>query len=91
MSASKEYPKFKVNTFINLDMERLESDIMDIVDIAQEEAKIEDSLSVIRKRWEDRKFVLTREQVGPTSPKLTIINQVRMVVYSFFLSIPIVF
>jgi len=31
---------------------------------------------VIRKRWEDRKFVLTREQVGPSSPKLTIINQV---------------
>ena len=76
MSASKEYPKFKVNTFINLDMDVLSSDIKDIVDIAQEEAKIEDALTVIRKRWEDRKFVLTREQVGPTSPKLTIINQV---------------
>jgi len=44
----------------------------------QEEAKIEDALTIIRKRWEDRKFVLTREQVGPTSPKLTIINQVNI-------------
>jgi len=70
--------KFKVNTFINLDIEELSSDIKEIVDIAQEEAKIEDSLTVIRKRWEDRKFVLTREQVGPNSPKLTIINQVKL-------------
>jgi hypothetical protein len=66
-----------VNTFINLDQDSLSADIQDIVDIAQEEAKIEDELTVIRKRWEDRKFVLTREQVGPNSPKLTIINQVR--------------
>ena len=35
MSASKEYPKFKVNTFINLDLDQLASDIMEIVDIAQ--------------------------------------------------------
>ncbi len=31
----KEYPKFKVNTFINLDMDQLAADIMEIVDIAQ--------------------------------------------------------
>ena len=60
VSTEKEYPKFKVNTFINLDPEDLASDIRDIVDIAQEEAEIEDALTIIRKRWEDRKFVLTR-------------------------------
>ena len=35
MSTGKEYPKFKVNTFINLDLDQLASDIMEIVDIAQ--------------------------------------------------------
>ena len=59
-----------------MEQDELSDVIKDIVDIAQEEAKIEDALSVIRKRWEERKFVLTREQVGPNSPKLTIINQV---------------
>jgi 7,8-dihydro-6-hydroxymethylpterin-pyrophosphokinase len=49
-----------VNTFINLEPDSLASDIKDIVDIAQEEAEIEDALTIIRKRWEDRKFVLTR-------------------------------
>ena len=66
--------------------------ISEVVDLAQEEATIEDELTVIRKRWEDRKFVLTREQVGPpptsqttTIHKLTVINQVNINVIDFFI------
>ena len=44
---------------------------------SQEEHTIEEKLSVIGKRWEDRKFVLTREKIGEDrSHKLTIINQI---------------
>jgi hypothetical protein len=35
VNAGVEYPKFKVNTFINLDLDQLAADIMEIVDIAQ--------------------------------------------------------
>ena len=67
----------EVKTFISLDQAAFEGIINGVVDVAQEEANIEGRLTVIRKRWEDRKFVLSRELIGNTSShKLTVINQI---------------
>ena len=46
--------------------------------MAQEEARIEEELTVIRLRWDERKFILTREPITKTGSghKLTVINQI---------------
>ena len=76
ISTNDEYTRFKINLFSELEQPALESAITNCVDIAQEEHTIEEQLSVIKKRWEDRKFVLTREKIGASSHKLTVINQI---------------
>jgi dynein heavy chain len=81
----EEYLSFKMNTFLELEQSTFESVIVEVIDIAQEEARIEDELTVIRLRWEERKFVLTREPISDSSSsssknssshKLTVINQI---------------
>ena len=67
----------EVKTFNGLDQPAFEGTINGVVEVAEEEANIEGQLTVIRKRWEDRKFVLSRELIGNTSShKLTVINQI---------------
>ena len=62
----QEYLSFKLNLFLvaEIDQVRLEKVIADTIDIAEEEARIEDELTVIRLRWEERKFILTREPIA---------------------------
>ncbi len=75
----EEFLNFKLNTFLGIDQDKLEKIIVDTIDIAQEEARIEDELTVIKLRWEERNFTLTREPITLSkktgSHKLTIINQ----------------
>ena len=74
-----EFSNFKVKTFISLDQTLFDQIIMEVVDIANEESDIEEQLSVIRKRWDERKFELTRERIGDTSShKLTVINKISL-------------
>ena len=86
-----EYMSFQLNLFLHLEQTEFESVIVDAIDIAQEEARIEEELTAIRLRWEERKFILTREKItlgknsssggsssgtsSGSSHKLTIINQ----------------
>ena len=71
-----KYTKFGINLFARMNQSFLDYLISSCVDLAQEEHTIEAQLSVIKKRWEDRKFVLTREKIGTSTHKLTIINQI---------------
>lgn len=74
-----EFLSFRLNLFLDIDQSTLEQIIVDTIDIAQEEARIEDELTVIRLRWEERNFELTREPITlsqkPGAFKLTIIDQ----------------
>ena len=62
IKTDQEYLSFKLNLFLaaGIDQVRLETVIADSIDIAEEEARIEDELTAIRLRWEERKFILTR-------------------------------
>ena len=78
----EEYLSFTLNLFLDIDQDKLEQVIVESIEIAQEEARIEDELTVIRLRWEERQFSLSREPItlskkmgGGGSFKLTIINQ----------------
>ena len=53
-----EYMSFQLNLFLHLEQSEFESVIVDVIDIAQEEARIEEELTAIRLRWEERKFIL---------------------------------
>ena len=64
IKTDQEYHSFKLNLFIGIDQVQLEKVIADSIDIAEEEARIEDELTVIRLRWEERKFILTREPIA---------------------------
>ena len=74
-----EYLSFQLNLFLHLEQSEFESIIVDVIEIAQEEARIEEELTAIRLRWEERKFILTREKIdmgkNSSAHKLTIINQ----------------
>ena len=67
VTTDEEHWSFRMNTFLSLDQSFFEGVISEVIDIAQEEAMIEDELTVIRLRWEDRKFVLNREPITMNS------------------------
>ena len=74
----EEYLSFKMNIFLGLNQDAFKNIIVDAIEVAQEEARIEEELTVIRLRWDERKFILTREPITKTGSghKLTIINQI---------------
>ena len=54
----EEYLNFKMNIFRPLDQEFFKNIIVDAIEVAQEEARIEEELTAIRLRWEEREFLI---------------------------------
>ena len=54
----EEYLNFKMNIFRPLDQEFFKNIIVDAIEVAQEEARIEEELTAIRLRWEEREFFI---------------------------------
>ena len=81
VKTEEEYSSFTLNLFLSIDQGILETVISDAIDLAIEEARIEDELTVIRLRWEEHQFSLSREPITLSKKgagvafKLTVINQ----------------
>ena len=54
----EEYLNFKMNIFRPLDQDFFKNIIVDAIEVAQEEARIEEELTAIRLRWEERGFFI---------------------------------